>query len=683
MEGLSPASVDSFDRLFPRRELFRGKALASILWSFLDTCCLVLALFVIFLVVDLLETSGELVISAHQPTQTLAENKATAETEWAELEPIIGPENFAALAPRVSTGETEYRMTLDNTGVLPTVWKSRHHWWGGLIANAYRMLPSLRSNRPALAALVFIGICLGLVRTLFATLARRARSDAALQVAVRLRQMIHRQRLRLGPGDLTDSEAQSVRDIFMNDTEVVRRGIYDWIGRFGRYPLTLALLFLLAMSIHWRLTLQCIIPLAFGWYLLQRQRFSTQQKARYADSQSEEQLRILADGLDKTRLIRGYGMDEFESAQFQHNLERYRASTSQISRSERGSQWISRFIVILVVSVVLIILGLKVLEPAGTPYGLSLSATLVLMTIFAWMYRPLEELFHAVRARRDVATIADRIYRYLDRVPTVGQAVGAKFLQPLSKRIHFENVSYTLKNRGRLLNQLELKIPAGNSVALVSHDPLVPKALAYLLPRFIEPNENGGRVLFDGQDIAWVTLESLRAETVYVSGSDPLMTGTVRENIACGRSDHSLQDVMAAAKQVHASKFILDLPQGYETMLGEHGEQLDPGQSFRLGLARAMLRDPALLIIEEPVAQLDEDTKALLDDAYNRIFRDRTVILLPSRLSSVKRADRVVLLHNGRVDSIGPHAELASTSQLYRHWEYLRFSAMSKEVTSR
>lgn len=683
MEGLAPASVDSFDRLFPRRELFRGKALASIVWSLLETCCLVLTLFVIFLIVDLLETGGELVISANQAEHSRAERKAAVEAEWAELKPLIGAENFANLKPEIDPSANGYRMTLRNSGVLPTIWKSRHHWWGNLFAGAYRAIPSLRLNRSALVALVFIGICLGLVRTLFASLARKARSDAALQVAVRLRQMIHRQRLRLGPGDLTDSEAGTVRDIFMKDTEVVRRGIYDWIGRFGRYPLMLALLFVLALSIHWRLTLQCIIPLAFGWYLLQRQRFSTGQKARYAESQSDEQLRILADGLDKTRLIRGYGMDEFESSQFQHNLERYRTSTSQISRSERVSQWVSRFIVILVASVVLIILGLKVLEPPGTPYGLTLSAALVLMTIFAWMYRPLEELFHAYRERRDVATIADRIYRYLDRVPTVGQAVGAKFLQPLSKRIHFENVSYSLKNRGRLLNQLELKIPAGNSVAVVSLDPLEPKALAYLLPRFIEPTENGGRVLFDGQDIAWVTLESLRAETVYVGGSDPLITGTVRENISCGRSDHSLQDVMAAAKQVHASKFILDLPQGYETMLGEHGEQLDAGQSFRLGLARAMLRDPALLIIEEPIAPLDEDTKALLDDAYNRIFRDRTVIVLPSRLSTIKRADRVVLLHQGRVDSIGPHADLVRTSQLYRHWEYLRFNAISREVTGR
>jgi ABC-type multidrug transport system fused ATPase/permease subunit len=175
----------------------------------------------------------------------------------------------------------------------------------------------------------------------------------------------------------------------------------------------------------------------------------------------------------------------------------------------------------------------------------------------------------------------------------------------------------------------------------------------------------------------------LRNETVFVGGADPFLTGSVRENIACGRPEYSLQDVTAAAKQVHASKFVLDLPQGYETVIGEHGEQLDAGQSFRLGLARAVLRNPALMIVEEPLAALDEDTKALLDDAYNRVVRNRTVIFLPSRLSTIKRCDRVVVLHQGRVEAVGPHSELVRTSQLYRHWEYLRFNAISRELVTR
>src|SRR5690606_10288662 len=123
--------------------------------------------------------------------------------------------------------------------------------------------------------------------------------------------------------------------------------------------------------------------------------------------------------------------------------------------------------------------------------------------------------------------------------------------------------------------------------------------------RFIEPTR--GRVLFDGEDIAWGTLESIRTEVIYVGGDDPVLSGTVLENIVCGDNRYSLQDAIEAAKLVHAHKFITQLPQGYETMLGERGEQLDVGAAFRLGLARAALRDPAVLIIEEPTVLLDED----------------------------------------------------------------------------
>jgi ABC-type multidrug transport system fused ATPase/permease subunit len=270
------------------------------------------------------------------------------------------------------------------------------------------------------------------------------------------------------------------------------------------------------------------------------------------------------------------------------------------------------------------------------------------------------------------------VYRYLDRIPEVGQAVGARFLQPLSRLLQFEGVHYALPHGRKLLDGVDLRIPAGTSTAVISLEPLEPRALCYLLPRFIEPQS--GRVLFDGEDIAWVTLESLRAETAYVGGTDPFFTGTVLENISCGSANFSLQDVTAAAKQAHAHNFILKLQQGYETVLGEHGEQLDPGQSYRLGLTRAILRNPAVLIVEEPTTALDDDTKAMLDDTYSRILPNRTVIFLPMRLSTLRRLDQIVVLHKGRVEAVGKHADLVRTSPLYRHWEYLRFNEFRPEA---
>jgi len=209
-------------------------------------------------------------------------------------------------------------------------------------------------------------------------------------------------------------------------------------------------------------------------------------------------------------------------------------------------------------------------------------------------------------------------------------------------------------------------------MAFVSLEELAPRAVTYLIPRFIEPKS--GRILMDGEDTAWVTLESLRAEAIYVSGNDPSLTGSVKENIQCGDERYSLQEIIAASKESHAHQFIQNLSQGYETVLGQHGEELTTGEKFRLGLARALLRNPALMIIEEPEGVLDDDTKTLLEDAYARIFQNRTILMVPTRITTLRRVDQVVLIHEGKVEAVDSQSNLLKKSALYRHWEYTRFN---------
>lgn len=646
----------AFDRVFPRKELSKGRARLAFIWSALAAILMAATLFVVYLTAHLLETGGQLQLEAdeNQVLQTLLTEETPDE------------ETPATTPPRAQTYE--------NAGLLPLVWSARDNYWGPAFAAIYKNLPPLQNNAGALATLVFLGALLGILRSFLASIARRMSTQVGLDVAMTLRKTIHRQRLRLGPGDLEDTETEHVLRMFTTDVDRVRDGIARWLRRVSEHPFTLFVLLVLALSINWLVTLQCLIPLAFCWYLVHRQNDRKQFLTRQAESRSEEELRLLSESLQKTRLVRGYNMETFEREQFQQNLDRLRQDVTALQRSQRVSQWISRGTVTICVSLVAGLVGWKILQD---PPGLSFAAGLVLLLIFAWMYEPLEELWQLPEIREDANLAADRIYRYLDKIPAVGQAVGAKFLQPLSKMLSFDAVTYRPpRHRRPVLDHLDLRIPAGTTVSIVSLDDMEPRALAYLLPRFIEPQ--GGRVLFDGEDIAWVTLESLRAETIFVGAADPFFTGTVRENICAGNKEYSLQDATAAAKQAHANKFILDLPQGYETVLGEHGEQLDVGQGFRLGLARAILRNPALMIVEEPGETLDNDTKSMLDDTYNRITRGRTTIFLPTRLSTVRRTDLVVLLHRGKVEAIGSHAEVVKASEAYRHWEYLRYNTFRR-----
>ena len=636
---MASTQTKSFERVFRTKDLFRGSARSALFWSSFASFALILLLADLFCIADLLESRGRVTLSGDQS---------------AEFDQTLG---FA---------HTE------NIGLGVTVWKSRDRVWGEIVSELYRKVPALRENGSALALMVLMSVVIGFLRSLMLARAARLSNRNGLNAVTRLRRAVHRQTLRLGPGNLQTADNKHVLELFTNQMNCVHNGVTCWVYRLGRNPLELVLLLAVAISFQWRVTLQCLIPLGFCWYFLQRENQRFQAARQLAGSRVDAELRLLGEGLRKTRIVRGYGMEDFEHKQFNKHLDRFRDNLSQVNRLERWSLWIGKALVAVCVSIVLLLVGIKVILPADLPSSLSLSSAFFLMATFFCMLHPLEMLWNVTKERNEASLAADKIYRYLDQIPEVSQAVGAKFLEPLEKTLQFESVSYLLPDKKKLLNNLDLKLPAGTTTAVVSLDPLELRCLAYLLPRFLEPHS--GRILFDGEDVAWVTLESLRAETVYVGGMDPFFTGSVRDNISCGNAEYSLQAITEAAKTTHAHNFILKLQQGYETVLGEHGEQLNESAGFRLGLARAMLRNPALMIIEEPEVPLDDDTKALLEDAYNRIARNRTIVFLPSRLSTLKRVDRIVLLHQGKVEAIGNHSQLLKSSALYRHWEYLRFN---------
>ena len=651
----------SLERVFSWRDLFRGKALRALLWGVFASVTLCLLLVDLCLIADLLETQGRVT--------DLAIEQGPEFTALFLHEPSESAPDAAESSAALVTAREE--------GAL--VWRSRKApILGSLLRRAYQRISWFREKNKTLALLVLIALAFACLRGVCLWRAESVSTGAALDVATRMRRTLHRQTLRLGPGDLTDPDGTQVIGLFTNEVDQVRDAIQAWIYRLGCYPSQLVLLIPLAITIHWRAALQCLILLGGCWFLVQRQRIRSAAAGRLEEARAERRLRLLAEGLRKTRIVRGYGMEDFEHQQFHHHLERFRTSVLHVLNILHFQRLAVGLLVLVCVAAVTYVVGSKVLQPSFVANGLSFSAALLMLAVLALLPRPLAQLWDLPDWLSKGSHAADRIYRYLNQIPAVSQAVGAKFLEPVQRSIVFEAVSYTLLNKRKLLDGVDLRLSAGEVIAVVSFDPLEARALACMLPRFIEPQS--GRILFDGEDVAWGTLESLRAETVYVGGADPFFTGTVAENIICSHSSYTLPDVTEAAKTAHAHNFILKLPQGYETLIGEHGERLDAGQGFRLGLARAVVRDPALMIIEEPNEAMDDDTKSLLDDSYNRIVRGRTVIFLPSRLSTLRRADTVVFLHHGTVESQGSYAELVKGSSLFRHWEYMRFNQFRREL---
>lgn len=654
-----------FRRVFPPKDLSHGSARWAWLLSAVSAAAMCGLLFGVYLLVDLLITRGEVVLPS---------NAEIASYERLTASLPIDQRADAKKTPDENppTGQRRF-----DQGLRASAWAARNEFWGSFVAWLSRRFPSLRTTGSALLTLLATTIAFALITSLSTMKLKTLAFRTSQEIATRLRQSLHRQALRLGPSDLEDDAGEVAFLMFTGDVERVREGIQTWFERVVRWPMNLLALLFLVLMIHWMLALQCIVPLLACWYLVRKERHRFDQSRRKLEERVGEDLRLLAEGLRKTRMVRGFGMEHFEHERFGRHLQHFLQKIATLKEGEWLSRWLCWAVVLITVALVLFLIATKTLsDPSETAY-LPVSAVLIFVFAFRLAYRPLNELWELPRIEETAGQWADNILRYQSQIPEVGQAVGAKFLQPLAKQIQFESVTYRLPDKRLILDRVELRVPAKSMIAVLSLDPLEARALAYLLPRFIEPQS--GRVLIDGEDLAFVTLESLRAEAIFVGGTDPFFTGTVAENISCGDPRFTLPHITEAAKHVHAHQFISKLPQGYETVLGEPAVTLDAGQKFLLGLARALVRDPALMIIEEPAEKLDDDTKSLLDDTYTRLAKDRTLIFLPTRLSTVRKADQVVFLHKGRVEAIGAYNKLINSAPLMRHWEYVHFNEFRRE----
>lgn len=541
----------------------------------------------------------------------------------------------------------------------------------GSLLSKFSLFHNGSSALTMLAIMVAVSFC---VRILLRSIARKLINNQVSGSVNRLRERIQRHALRSNPGDLTGARKDVATRLFQSSAQQ----LHDSGRRWGFLRLTLAcdILMLLVVIgfVQWRVGLECLIPIIVCWVVGRIEAERQEASVTLLQEQTDRGLQALTRDLNKSRIVAGYGMESLEHDHFSRNLDRYEKRYNEFRRQQQQRGWTSSMIWTIAILLPAYLLARHTLFGSliDFPQAIMLASALgmFIVCLLRWQQLP-DHLGSATVA-------AEEISRYLLTVPPVSQTVGAKFLEPMSRILQFDQVSVETEDHPELLAGLDLKIEANQRVALLALNEAESATLVSLIPRFCDPTS--GQVLIDGQDIRRVTLESLRAEAVIVGDDDGLFSATVLENVTAGQNDFSRQDAIEACKIAHADAFIRQLPGGYEAQLGRDGVRLNPGQTFRLSLARAIARNPALLIIQEPSVSLNAETKAMLDDTYERICSGRTVIFLPTRLSTVKKCERVIVLNNGRVAVDGPHDELVRKSEVYRHWEYVRFNEFRGEA---
>lgn len=518
-----------------------------------------------------------------------------------------------------------------------------------------------------LAILIAVGLGLILAITTLDALRRWAAARLSARLGAALRRQIHRQMYRFGQSSLPTEGIGPIVDLFTRQVDDLRDGYRAGLDGLWRLPVLLVGLLTLALALSWTLTLFLVVLGLLVSLLVSSLSRRSSSSSSAAERDAAMKMSLLQEDLGQIRTVRVFAIEGADNRRFDDHLEDHReADASRLPLDARPGPGV---ILLLGIAGALAVGMIGYLTLAGV---LDLASALTLIITLGLMLIPLSGWSRMRRARRRAARAAFDVARFLDRRPELLQVPSARFLSPVRNRIVLENVSVEGPTGRRLLEGVSLELPAGSRTAVMGRDEDSKQALVCLLPRLLDPRT--GRVRMDGLDLREVTLDSLRAQVSTVFQSDLIFSDTVRFNIGLGDPSYDLPRIIEAAKNAHAHHIIQDLPEGYDTYVGPLGHYLRVDEQYRIALARAWLHDPSILIIEEPTVPFDETIKPLIDDAVARLCQDRTVLFLAHRLSTIRSCDRVIVLHNGRIEASGTARDLQAESKLYRHLQYLEFN---------
>ena len=562
----------------------------------------------------------------------------------------------------------------DDSGLLPVVTgnlKSRNplHKVSALaVSSLLKGVPPLRNNLGALATLLAVFLVLLLLQNLIDQYRRGLIAELATEASATLRRQIHRQMYRLGQSSLPTEGTGPVINLITREVNDVREGLFIELDRRWRTPVLVAGLIVYALCLSPILAIFLASLTILTWYVAKGADRSAHESADTAVRDAAINLAMLHEDLGMLRTVRVYGMEKVDNERFDEHLERFRQAEVARYKSDARLNPTTWLIYGISASLALGILGYSVLKSRQ----IAPSSAILLVSVLASLVPPGLGWLKMRRAIRQSSRSATGVFEFIGRTPELHQQGGALLLEPLHDKIRFKNVSLKSRSGEVLLSGVNVEIPVGSRTAIMSLNEDSKHAMVCLIPRLIDPT--AGSVSIDGRDLREVTLESIRAQVATVLQADLCFTDSVAMNIGLGDPAYGMSRIIEAAKVAHAHNFIQDLPEGYETVVGPVGHYLKPDEQYRIALARAYLHDPSIVIIEEPDLTLDENTKNLIDDSIGRLSRNRTMIVLPHRLSTIRSCNQIVLLHHGKVDTIGPPRQLESESKLFRHMQYLEFN---------
>jgi ATP-binding cassette subfamily B protein len=527
-----------------------------------------------------------------------------------------------------------------------------------LVAEAIDSIEA-RDGTDTLAWIVAAIVAVGILKAAFMVGRRLISGRQALGIERDMREGVYAHLLRLSFGFYDRHQTGQLMSRATVDLQSVRFFLGFGLIFFFQHVLTIVSVTVVLFVVEWRLALIALAITPVIVVVAYRYSHVSHPVLREVQNKLGEVATVSEESIVGVHVVKAFAQEERRQADFERASGGVFAETVRAFRQRALYVPLLSFLPLLAQGAVLLAAGRMVVDGS-----LTLGQFFLFNLLLAMLIVPLRSLGMWIGQAQRATASGERIFEILDEPEGVEDRPRAVALPAGPGAISFEGVTFAYASGRPVLEGVDLDLPPGRTVALIGHTGSGKTTLAALVPRFYDATE--GRVLVDGVDVRGVTRRSLRREIGVISQDPFLFSATVRENIAFGAGDATDDEVEEAARAAQAHEFVEELPLGYDTVIGERGITLSGGQRQRLAIARALVIDPRILILDDATASVDATTEARIREALAEAMRGRTTLIIAHRLSTIALADEVVVLDHGRVAARGTHAELLATSPVYQ-----------------
>ncbi|MDJ0717445.1 MAG: ABC transporter ATP-binding protein [Prochloraceae cyanobacterium] len=493
-------------------------------------------------------------------------------------------------------------------------------------------------------------------------------SAGSLKMVLNLRKRVYSHLHQLGLDYFEKAKIGDLTYRFTEDIDRVGEIVNKLSHQFISCLLQLIAIPIYMLYLNWPLTLASFILAPFMGWLIGQFGHKLLLLSRRSQDKISNLSALLTEVFANIRVVRAFAAESYEVERFATEAEQNRKVKYRAAQLQSLQYLVVGFLQAVSIMFLFLLGGWQIAQGNLTSQGFVSYLTLVALLI-----HPIDLVTNQYNQFKQAEASVERVFELLAVNPTLKEKSNAIAIPPVRGKIEYRRVNFAYQGDRPVLKDLCLEATPGEIVALVGPSGAGKTTLVNLLPRFYEPQT--GKILIDGIDIKDVTLTSLRHQIGIVPQDIALFSGTIAQNIAYGRSELDIKAIERAAKIANAHSFIVELSQGYQTWVGERGVNLSGGQRQRIAIARAILLNPRILILDEATSALDSESEALVQEALERATENRTVFIIAHRLSSVRKADRILFLEGGRVVELGTHAELLATRGRYASFYAQQFNS--------